>query len=550
MRPRPAARTLRRRGSRLPALGLTATLILGGGTALAAAALSGGSAGADTTTSTTSTTTSITTPATTTPTTSAGADSTGTTTTLGGFTVTSLAEAVTAQYEQPNLPLPSDPSLEFDEGYAATTDNFGPTGTATASSLYPGQVVANAGPELALLVPGVPLPAAPVWPVEAVSSYPQTPNTASDDQPGANMDATAGTDATTATATMGNDAPAAGSSGSTTTTTTTSGGGNPLGSSSSIAGIAGSSSTSTSEAPSTQAIGTATATDTGISILQGLIAIGGVTSTATATSDGTTGSVTGSTVVTNASIAGEPVTIDASGIHAAGQNSPAAVPVSTLNTLLSQLGITVSLTAPTDAVQGASASRTLDGLKITINLDTLDSSAGQIGSLLPASATSQLPVPLPNKQLLTLDFGTVTVAAAASPAYTDGSGGGSGVAAGSDDAGGFAPPLSTGAFDSSDGVGDAGTTGTGTTPGTGTSGAPASGSASDRPTSALTPVFTGLGSGLVLLGVLAALGLAYAYKRVDDISELAGPACATGDPLQDRFEDAVGTADEWGGVGP
>ena len=99
---------------------------------------------------------------------------------LGGYTITALAEAVTAQYEQPNFPLPATPSLEFDEGYAATSDNSGPTGTAVASSLYPGQVVANAGPELALLVPGVPLPPAPVWPIEATSEYPQTPNS---DQP-------------------------------------------------------------------------------------------------------------------------------------------------------------------------------------------------------------------------------------------------------------------------------------------------------------------------------------------------------------------------------
>ena len=127
----------------LPVVGAAALLLIIGGSGLLAAAFSAGPAGADST--------------------------------LGGFTVTSLAEAVTAQYEQPNFPLPATPSLEFDEGYAATSDNFGPSGTATASSLYPGQVVANAGPELALLVPGAPLPPAPVWPVEATSEYPQTP---------------------------------------------------------------------------------------------------------------------------------------------------------------------------------------------------------------------------------------------------------------------------------------------------------------------------------------------------------------------------------------
>ena len=64
------------------------------------------------------------------------------------------------------------------------------------------------------------------------------------------------------------------------------------------------SATSSSQAPSTSANAQASATDTGISILGGFITIGSVTSTATATSDGTTGKVTGSTAVQNMDIAG------------------------------------------------------------------------------------------------------------------------------------------------------------------------------------------------------------------------------------------------------
>ena len=90
---------------------------------------------------------------------------------------------------------------------------------------------------------------------------------------------------------------AAGSSGAST--------GNPLGSASSLIGIGFSSGTSTSGATGGTASATATATDSGISLLGGLITIGGVTSTAKATSDGTTGSVTGSTVLTGVSVAGE-----------------------------------------------------------------------------------------------------------------------------------------------------------------------------------------------------------------------------------------------------
>ena len=160
-----------------------------------------------------------------------------------------LAEAVTAQYEQPNFPLPATPSLEFDEGYASTTDNFGPSGSAMASTLYPGQVVANAGPELALLVPGAPLPPAPVWPVQATSEYPQTPNSGSTDEPGVNMEPSSTTNGNTATATLGDDAATAGSNGGDPTLQAPSGSGNPLAGSSAIIGVGGMSATSSSLGP-------------------------------------------------------------------------------------------------------------------------------------------------------------------------------------------------------------------------------------------------------------------------------------------------------------
>jgi hypothetical protein len=495
----------RRAGRRLGALTWSAIVCLGGGGALMTVGLISGPAGADAT--------------------------------LGGFTVTALAEGVTAQYEQPNLPLPATPSLEFDEGYAATTDNFGPTGAATASTFYPGQVVANAGPELALLVPGVPLPPAPVWPIEAVSDYPQTPNTASDDQPGVNMDATSTADANTATAALGDDAPGAGASGSQSTPTTAASSGNALAASSPILGIAGISGTSTSQAPAAKAISTATATDSGISILNGFISIGSVTSSATATSDGTTGSVSGSTVLSNASIDGEAVTIDANGISAAGNSAPLAVPVSTLNTLLKTLGVTVSVTNPTDTVLGASASRTLDGLSISINLTTLDAAVNKLGALLPASLTSQFPVPLPNEQIVTIDLGTVSVSSAASPPFDD---------TGTD--AGTAPAL--GSFTGSFGGGDTGGSsfGGGSTPSTtATSSTPTPDTGGSVPVVATTPVFTGVGAGLLLLGLVAAAALAFAGKRVDDLSELAGPVCASGDPLHTLFEGEP-TVDDLGGA--
>jgi hypothetical protein len=485
---------------------------------------------------------------------SAGADST-----LGGFTVAGLAEAVTAQYEQPNFPLPATPSLEFDEGYASTTDNFGPSGTATASSLYPGQVVANAGPELALLVPGAPLPPAPVWPVQATSEYPQAPNSGSTDQPGVNMDATSTTNGNTATATLGDDASTAGSNGADPTQQATSGSGNPLAGSSLIVGIGNMSATSSSQAPAASANSQASATDAGISILGGFITIGSVTSTATATSDGTTGKVTGSTQVQNMDIAGEQVSVDANGISAAGQSTPLAVPISTINADLSQLGISISLTNPTDTVTGASAARTLDGLKISIDLKTLDSPLNMVAGLLPASLTSQLPVALPNDQQLTLDLATLQVSSTASPSFVAGNSGNSGSAASGSNASNPSAVSSSDSTGNSGGTaGFAGTTGTGGSFSGGTSGSTPTGSTStsgnptstvSAPTSSvIAPAFKGVGAALVLLGLLAAAGLAYAYKRAEDAGGVLATSCADGDPLMERFNASDDDLADFGGT--
>ena len=518
-----------RLSGRLPVLGAAALLLVAGGSGLfAAAALSAGPAGADST--------------------------------LGGFTVAGLAEAVTAQYEQPNFPLPATPSLEFDEGYASTTDNFGPSGTATASSLYPGQVVANAGPELALLVPGAPLPPAPVWPVQATSEYPQAPNSGSTDQPGVNMDATSTTNGNTATATLGDDAATAGSNGADPTQQAPSGSGNPLAGSSLIIGIGNMSATSSSSAPAASANSQASATDAGISILGGFITIGSVTSTATATSDGTTGKVTGTTQVQNMDIAGEQVSVGANGITAPGETTTSTtLPISTVNADLSQLGISISLTNPTDTINGPSAARTLDGLKISIDLKTLDSPLNMVAGLLPASLTSQLPVALPNDQQLTLDLATLQVSSTASPSFAAGNSGNSGSAASGSN--GSTPS----AVSSSDSTGNSGgtpgftgTTGTGGAFSGGTSGSTPTGSTStsgnptstaSTPTSSvIAPAFKGVGAVLVLLGLLAAAGLAYAYKRAEDAGGVLATSCADGDPLMERFNASADDLADFGGT--
>jgi hypothetical protein len=513
---------------RLAVLAASSALLVSGGAALVAGAWTNGPAGAAT---------------------------------LGGFTVNALAESLSVQYEQPNFPIPATPSLEFDEGYADTTDNYGPTGQATASMLYPGPVVTNAGSELALLVPGVPLPPAPDWPVIAASEYPETPNTTNLDLPGVNMDAQSTTNGNNATATLGNDASTAGSSGGDASQQAPSGSGNPLVGQSALMGIGALSATSSSQVPSTSATGMATAEATstvgGISILGGFISIGTITSTATATSDGTTGKVTGTTQVQNVSIAGEPISITSNGIQVLTEQGP-AFPIAALNTLLKELGITIAVTNPTDTVNGASASRELDGLEIQVNLDTLDTAANKFASLLPAQLVAELPVAIPNEQLVTFYFGRVQVNSTASPSYAANTGSTGAGAAGTTSPPSSAPTGTTGSG------GFTGNTGTASSPGSfagstgaglgstpaGTGSSPSGSSPAVLPqTSAVGVTFKGIGAALILLGLLAAAALAYLYKRADDLTDALGTTCSEGDPLMERFTVTPDELSDFGGFG-
>jgi hypothetical protein len=507
---------------RLTVLAATSALLVTGGSGLLAVALSDGPAGADNT--------------------------------LGGFTVNALAEAISAQYEQPNFPVPATPSLEFDEGYAASSDNYGPTGSATASTLYPGQVVANAGPELALLVPGVPLPPAPTWPIQAVSDFPQKPNSAATDMPALNMDAQSSTDGNTATATIGNDAATAGSSGGNPTQQAPSGSGNLLSGSNALLGVGGLSANSSAQAPSIKASADATATVGGISMLGGFISIGSITSTANASSDGATGKVTGSTQVQNMSIAGQQVSVTADGIQAPSGKPLGSLPVSALNTLLKELGITIEVTTTTDKVSGPSASRELDGLEIQVNLDTLDTAANKFATLLPAKVISQLPVAIPNEQLVTFYFGRVQVSSTASPSFVASNSGSTGAAASSSSSStGASTTGNTGSssFAGSTGAGTgssfAGNTGSG---GSTSGGSTGTGSPVVSPqTSAVGATFKGIGAALILLGLLAAAALAYLYKRADDMTEALGATCSEGDPLMERFSATPDELSDFGGFG-
>lgn len=338
---------------------------------------------------------------------------------LGGWTLTSSAAGVSAYYEQPNFPIPATPSLEFDLGYSNASYDAGPTGNSNASALWPGPVVGGGDTNLPLLIdPYLEQYAGPLastieplvpdsntWPIQALSEYPQGPTTASNNNGPTSMDSSADASGSSASSSLGLVGGSADES--------------SLPSGMLTVQSIGSTSQETIDDLG-NAISEATSTVHGIDIA-GFIDIGAVTSTATSSSNGNQATVSGSSAVSDMTIAGEPVTVSSSGISAAGntENLLGSL-VPNVNQILSTAGITITLTNPTDTVQGASGERQLDGLKVTIDLSTYDQDFNQLVAELPSSITSnldQLPVPSPYKQSITLDIGWANVNADATPPF-------------------------------------------------------------------------------------------------------------------------------------
>lgn len=415
---------------------------------------------------------------------------------LGGFTLSSSAAGFSAYYNQPNFPIPANPTLEFDAGYSSATYNAGPVGSANAAAIWPGPVIAGGGSQLPLLIdpylqqyfgPLAPtleplVPTAGAWPIQAASAYPQGPQTASNNNGPLAMDSQANVNQSQATSALG-----------------LFGGANtalPSG----IVTVQAVGSTSEDTIDSLgNAVSEATSSVHGIDIAGGLIHIGAVESTASSSSDGNNAKVSGGSNVTGVTIAGQQVSVNSGGITVSNQSESLLSSAPNPNQLLNTAGISLSLTNPTDTVNGPSGQRQLDGLKVTIDLSTYDQSFTQLLAMLPASFRSglnQLPLPTPYKQSITIDFGWAQVAAAASPAFN---------------------PSLTLSGPTDNGSSTLGSVGTGGTPGTlGTPGTPGTGTTGSTPSVKLPSavaqpaLFKGIGTGLIILGLILA-GLLTAF---------------------------------------
>jgi hypothetical protein len=308
--------------------------------------------------------------------TGAGADSAAGTS-LAGYNASALAVGAQFGFDVPNVvPLPNENLIEEDVPFSRTTVGSGPVADALGAPYYPGDIAADLGSLLITFgAPALPLND----PILAQSKFPTSP--------GYPAHATFGIAPSSSTTLH----PSIFSSEATTS---------PLGGSASgtVADLAldelgvtktlpllGPSSagsllnvgnvSATNDVALTTGDITATATSEvkGVDIA-GLVDIASLTSTATAVSDGTTGTPTASLHLGQVTVDGESAFIDGTGVHLSATSAAAATkaPITpaqlqqSLDATLAQDGISIRVLNPVLTTTGAQATADAGGLQIAI----------------------------------------------------------------------------------------------------------------------------------------------------------------------------------------
>jgi hypothetical protein len=272
------------------------------------------------------------------------------------------AQATGARYDlaSPGLLPVGDPHegtiMEFDVPLARGSVSEGPVVDSLGSPAYPGDTAAHLGTAIATFGG----PALPNDPVVAEATYPPSPGHGGSEQFGPSG---GGAGAGTASATAGQDG---GTAQSTAAATSFS----PAGST--PAASADSSTTTTHiDLGATCVSAQATATSGAVDLAGGLIHIAGVTGTAAARSDGTTGVPDAHLAVGRVTVGGLAAFIDHDGIHLAGQQpvgyGVVAQVQAALNNALHTYGLGVKLIDPVTTVTPGAASADSGGLEVTID---------------------------------------------------------------------------------------------------------------------------------------------------------------------------------------
>ena len=263
---------------------------------------------------------------------------------LGSYGLNAFATGVQLRVGEPNFCFTSTAAKNGCEG--ATPESTaslasGPSGHALAAITWPGDLAANLGSLLITASGGqIPTSASALDdPVRAEVQTGQSPDTVSYDQvPGSSMTATAKPTMTKADAhVQSQSSPVA------------------------AIGPAATSASSTLTGASS-AVAKATSSVSDISLASGVVHIGSVTSTATATTDGAKATVKGGTTVVGATVAGVPVTIDEKGVSVQGNGVALTTLTNTVNSALSQAGLTLRVSEPQGKPVGSAVSYTSGSL--------------------------------------------------------------------------------------------------------------------------------------------------------------------------------------------
>lgn len=425
--------------------------------------------------------------------------------TLGGWNVTADGNTVDILLDNTTGLAGVHPLSEADFPEAESQFATGPFGSGLATVFWPGSAGGNFGSLSTEL--GFPSQLQPVAsqlndPVKAAAQYPSGPETArypaNSSGGAAVMESTAGPGGTTAEGTITDESPSTVLSFS-----------SAKGTSSSVA-----SNTATAQSASDLS---------DVSLLGGLIDIGSITSTAEATSDGTTGTGSAQTTVSGVTLLGQATTISSSGIAipkypGALETITSPIVKNAISQVISGLGLTVTEFPATESASGAGYTATSGGVSIEINppssaAATLEQAGSLLAPYFPSQAALIPTLPgLLQGFTMTITLGRATASADASPAFSTSFTAPPAPSGGSTSVGstGGSTPVVGGTTSSVSGSGPVSGGSSAPTGGsTGTGSAPVSAPAT-KPISLSEP----LGTGAVVLGILATIALGFGLLRL------------------------------------
>lgn len=321
---------------------------------------------------------------------------------LAGYQGSAAASGLHAYYNPAGV-LPLPPPVDIGAPDALATIASGPSTFARASVLDPGDLLYSPDALLALFSSEYPAGTIPPYPfrVSATSGLGE-PVAESNPAPGlsARVEVGDGTSSARAT-TAAVDAPA-------------------------VATVGSMSSVATTTTDGSQVTVHATSRIGNVNVL-GLVTIESVVTDLIATSTGGEPELTGGTTVVGAKVAGQPVTIDADGVHQAPGSSPLLGGVlaplfGNLNDLLEQVGLHITVAGPVELEGGKEGQLASAGLRIDLELSrtTLPALAALLDSIPPtenplpgAPSIEDLLVVAQARHLVAIEMGRGVVSLAA-----------------------------------------------------------------------------------------------------------------------------------------